>query len=125
MNVFYKNDYKGFWKHWNKVKNNALECTDSQKVSFFLSNAIVTLRNAEVTEANAEVIEKMALKNPECLLSGLSSQLDKNQRKLINHFIIQTLYSDSSLIEKSLNKIWVKQKYLKTKEIYYKLKNAS
>ena len=87
LNAFYSMDYDGFWKHWNKVKNDAVSCTDPQKTSTFFSNAIETLGNAEVSEANAEVIEELALKSPECLLQGLSGQLVENQFKFIKYFL--------------------------------------
>ena len=125
LNAFYSMDYDGFWKHWNKVKNDAISCTDPQKTSVFFSNALETLGNAEVSEANAEVIENLAVTAPECFLKGLHRQIKKNQEKFIKAFLIHPIYSTDSKIEKSLNNIWNNEKFRDLKTTYYRLQKNS
>lgn len=125
LNTFYATDYDGFWEHWNKVKDDAISCTDPRKMSTFFSNALETLGNAEVTEANARVIENLAVIAPECFLTGLHRQTKKNQEQFIKTFLIHPLYLTNSKIENSLNTIWNDKKFRDLKIIYDRVKKNS
>ena len=125
LNEFYIMDYDGFWKHWNKTKDEAVSCTDIQKTSIFFINAVVTLSNAEVTEANSKEIEKLSIEKPECLLQGLSDLIPENKSKFIFHFLLNPTYNDAAIIEKSLTRVWSKAEYTDLQAVYYKMKKTS
>ena len=125
LNAFYMDDYDGFWKHWNKIRNEAVSCTDRQKTSIFFSNALETLGNAEVSESNSKEIEKIAIERPECLLQGLSGLIPENQNKFISYFLINPIYNNAVLIEKSLLQVWKKAEYMDLKSAYYRIKGTS
>ena len=125
LNEFYSTDYDGFWEHWNKVKDDAISCTDPHKTSMFFSNALETLGIAKVTEANAAVIENFAVIAPECFLKGLDLQTEKNLEKFIKAFLIHPLYLTDSKIENSLNTIWNDKKFRDLKITYYRIKKNS
>ncbi len=114
----YQSNNDKFWEEFSASQKVFVSCASPENTSEFIMNSFQYSGNAEVTQAYAEEIEKVTIKNPACIIRGISLLNEKQLKDYYTLFIKQALFYKPEELIVSIKNSGILEKYPNVQKLF-------